>query len=135
MDLLESDALHAFAAFARHRNFTTAAAELRLGLAPTPPPDSLYHGTVERFLSRIRAQGLIRGRRHHVHLSPDEPSALAVGRRREGRTVVLRIDAAGMHRHGYPFYQAANGVWLTDHVPPQWIDGTSGGGPEGQGGG
>jgi DNA-binding transcriptional LysR family regulator len=30
MDLLESDALHAFAAFARHRNFTTAAAELRI---------------------------------------------------------------------------------------------------------
>jgi DNA-binding transcriptional LysR family regulator len=30
MDLLESDALHAFAAFARHRNFTAAAAELRI---------------------------------------------------------------------------------------------------------
>jgi LysR family transcriptional regulator, low CO2-responsive transcriptional regulator len=30
MDMLESDALHAFAAFARHRNFTAAAAELRI---------------------------------------------------------------------------------------------------------
>jgi putative RNA 2'-phosphotransferase len=106
-----------------------------LGLAPTPPPPVLYHGTVERFLSRIRAQGLIRGRRHHVHLSPDEPTALVVGRRREGRTVVLRIDAAGMHRQGYPFYEAANGVWLTDHVPPQWIDEVPGGEPGGQGGG
>jgi putative RNA 2'-phosphotransferase len=94
-----------------------------LGLEPLRPPDVLYHGTVERFLHRIREQGLNRGRRHHVHLSPDEAGAVEVGRRREGRTVVLRVDAAGMHRDGYAFYRAANGVWLTDRVPPQWIDG------------
>jgi putative RNA 2'-phosphotransferase len=95
---------------------------VNLGLAPVRPPDVLYHGTIERFLARIREQGLTRGRRHHVHLSPDASTALAVGRRREGRTVVLRVDAGGMHRQGYEFYRAANGVWLTDRVPPQWID-------------
>ena len=92
-----------------------------LGLEPATPPDVLYHGTVDRFVARIREQGLTRRRRHYVHLSPDEPTALAVGRRREGNTVVLRIDAAGMHRAGYLLYRAANGVWLTDRVPPQWI--------------
>jgi putative RNA 2'-phosphotransferase len=86
------------------------------------PPDVLYHGTVARFLTGIRTQGLVRGRRHHVHLSPDHASAVAVGRRR-GEPVVLRIDAAGMHVAGHAFYRAANGVWLTEHVPPQWISG------------
>ncbi len=35
------------------------------------PPMLLYHGTVERFLASIMAQGLQRMGRHHVHLSPD----------------------------------------------------------------
>ncbi len=29
----------------------------------------------------------------------------------------LTVDAAAMHAAGHAFYQAANGVWLTDHVP------------------
>ena len=33
--------------------------------------------------------------------------------RQSGRT------AAAMHAGGHAFYQAANGVWLTDHVPPR----------------
>ena len=32
--------------------------------------------------------------------------------------VILTVDAAAMHAAGHAFYQAANGVWLTDHVPP-----------------
>jgi putative RNA 2'-phosphotransferase len=28
------------------------------------------------------------------------------------------VDAAAKHAAGHVFYQAANGVWLTDHVPP-----------------
>jgi putative RNA 2'-phosphotransferase len=91
-----------------------------LHLDPVTPPAVLYHGTVRRFVSSIMANGLDPGRRHHVHLSADQPTAATVGARR-GHPVVLRIDAAGMHRSGHLFYQAANGVWLTDHVPPQWI--------------
>jgi putative RNA 2'-phosphotransferase len=93
-----------------------------LGLTPVTPPDLLYHGTSARFLDSIRAQGLRRGRRHDVHLSPDAETARRVGARRAGPTVVLRIDAAGMHRAGHVFYRAANGVWLTAAVPPQWIE-------------
>lgn len=94
-----------------------------LGLAPAPPPAVLFHGTVARFLPGIRARGLVPGGRRQVHLSADEPTARAVGARR-GAPVVLRVDAGGMHEHGHLFYRAANGVWLTDHVPPEWIGGT-----------
>ena len=95
---------------------------VELGLAPVTPPDRLYHGTSARFLESIRAEGLRRGRRHDVHLSPDAETAHRVGARRAGPTVILRIDAAGMHQAGHVFYRAANGVWLTAAVPPQWIE-------------
>jgi putative RNA 2'-phosphotransferase len=94
-----------------------------LGLDPSTPPEVLFHGTVARFLPGIRADGLRPGRRQHVHLSVDEPTAATVGARR-GTPVILRIDAAGMHRAGHTFLRAANGVWLTAAVPPRWIDPT-----------
>jgi len=91
-----------------------------LGLSPSPPPEVLYHGTVARFLDRIRAEGLSARGRTHVHLSADVPAARAVGSRR-GRPVVLVVRAGAMHERGYAFYRAANGVWLAAHVPAEWI--------------
>lgn len=91
-----------------------------LGLPPLAPPALLYHGTVSRFLPGIMAGGLRPRGRHHVHLSADPHTASHVGARR-GRPVVLGVDAAGMHHAGHLFYQAANGVWLTAHVPARWI--------------
>ena len=35
----------------------------------------------------------------------------------------LTVKARQMHGDGYKFYLSANGVWLTDHVPPQYIEG------------
>ena len=88
-----------------------------LGLAPVPPPAVLYHGTVERFLPSILAEGLRAGSRRAVHLSADVATAEAVGRRR-GEPVVLVVDAAALHAAGHEFRRASNGVWLTDAVPP-----------------
>ena len=34
-----------------------------------------------RVLEKIRAEGLNKGKRHHVHLSSDVPTAIAVGQR------------------------------------------------------
>ncbi|HEX6076643.1 MAG TPA: RNA 2'-phosphotransferase [Micromonosporaceae bacterium] len=59
-------------------------------------------------------------RRTHVHLSAEPATARSVGAR-HGHPVVLTVDAAGMHRHGFAFHLAANGVWLTRHVPPEWL--------------
>jgi putative RNA 2'-phosphotransferase len=94
--------------------------EVDLQLEEREPPEVLYHGTVERFLSAILAEGLIKGKRHHVHLSKDVETARRVGARR-GKPVVLTVDAGGMHRDGHKFYLSDNGVWLTDAVPSKYL--------------
>ncbi|MDG3008055.1 RNA 2'-phosphotransferase [Paludisphaera mucosa] len=94
--------------------------EVDLGLERREPPETLYHGTVERFLASILGQGLVRGRRHHVHLSKDVETARKVGGRR-GRPVILAVDAGRMHRDGRAFFLSENGVWLADAVPPEYL--------------
>lgn len=94
---------------------------VELGLQPVAPPEDLFHGTADRNLDSIRAQGLVPGRRTHVHLSADEETAVNVGRR-HGRPVVLRVAAGEMHRAGHPFYRSDNGVWLTAAVPPEHLE-------------
>lgn len=94
--------------------------DVELGLPPLEPPPQLYHGTATRFLDAILRDGLHKRARHHVHLSAELATATAVGQR-HGRVVVLVVDAAGMRRQGHDFYRSANGVWLTDHVPPRYL--------------
>jgi putative RNA 2'-phosphotransferase len=96
-----------------------------LGYEAAAPPAELFHGTVDRFLPAILAEGLRPGRRHAVHLSPDVATARSVGRRR-GRPVVLRVDAAGLAAEGARFTRSANGVWLVDAVPPRRLTVVSG---------
>ncbi len=91
-----------------------------LGLAAVRPPDVLYHGTAVRFLERIRAEGLRPMGRHHVHLSAEVSTASTVGSRR-GPSVVLLVDAGAMFRDGHQFFRSANGVWLVDDVPPNYL--------------
>ncbi len=96
----------------------TVAVDLQLEAAT--PPDLLYHGTVERFLPSILVEGLKKGKRHHVHLSADIETARKVGARR-GKPVILKVDAGRMHAQGVPFFVSANGVWLTDAVPAEFL--------------
>jgi putative RNA 2'-phosphotransferase len=84
------------------------------------PPKFLYHGTATRFLDSILAEGLRSGERHHVHLSEDTVTATAVGQR-YGKPVVLKIESLQMHQQGFKFFQADNGVWLTEFVPIEHI--------------
>jgi putative RNA 2'-phosphotransferase len=93
---------------------------VELDLPVVTPPATLYHGTVAKFLDAIMADGLRPMSRHDVHLSPDVPTAVRVGSRR-GKPVVLAVDAARMHADGHEFRLSANGVWLTDHVPANYL--------------
>jgi putative RNA 2'-phosphotransferase len=94
--------------------------EVDLQLEEKEPPDVLFHGTVERFLASIMAEGLKKGKRHHVHLSSDTETARKVGARR-GKPVILQVNAGKMHSQGFKFYLSVNGVWLTDSVPSVFL--------------
>ncbi|UCF96943.1 MAG: RNA 2'-phosphotransferase [Spirochaetaceae bacterium] len=91
-----------------------------LDLEPRVPPEKLYHGTAIRFLSSIRENGLMSGKRHYVHLSLNPITAIEVGRR-HGKPVVLTVFAMHMYTAGHEFYLSENGIWLTHHVPVSFI--------------
>ena len=93
---------------------------VELDLPRCTPPPVLYHGTVATFLDEIHRTGLRPMSRHHVHLSATVDTATKVGARR-GKPVILVVDAAAMDAAGLPFWLSANGVWLTDHVPPGYL--------------
>jgi len=95
--------------------------EVELGHERATPPELLYHGTPEKAVEAICREGLKKMQRHHVHLSEDPAQTLAVGARR-GRPVLLTIRAGDMHRAGIEFFKTPNNVWLTDAVPPTYIE-------------
>lgn len=91
-----------------------------LQLEPLTPPDMLYHGTAVGSVESILASGIQKRSRQYVHLSKDVATALQVGGR-HGKPVALVVEAGRMSREGHRFYQAKNGVWLTDHVPASFV--------------
>ena len=94
--------------------------DIDLNLQAVFPPEHLYHGTATRNLNSIRLQGLLKRNRHHVHLSENQDTAKRVGVR-YGEPVILTILAKEMNHAGHCFYCSANGVWLTDTVPVEFI--------------
>ncbi len=94
--------------------------DVELDLPVTIPPDILYHGTATRFLESILTEGLQKQSRQHVNLSATMETAMSVGSR-HGKPVILAINAKSMQDAGFKFYLSANGVWLTDVVPVQYI--------------
>jgi len=89
-----------------------------LDLDPMVPPEKLFHGTATRFLGDIMSEGLTKQNRQYVHLTDDIDTAKNVGTR-HGKVVLLEVNAAEMHAQGFVFYRSENGVWLTEHVPPE----------------
>ncbi|MGL4461139.1 MAG: RNA 2'-phosphotransferase [Planctomycetia bacterium] len=94
--------------------------EVDLALPPAQPPGVLYHGTAERSVESIRAGGLHSANRQHVHLSAEAATAVKVGQR-HGKPVVSVVRAGEMAAAGHTFFLSANGVWLTERVPVEFI--------------
>ena len=90
-------------------------------LAEVRPPEFLYHGTGEKYVSSIDRHGLIPKTRLYVHLSGDYETAVKAGCR-HGKPVVYRILAGQMADAGITFYRSVNGVWLTKRVPREYME-------------
>lgn len=95
--------------------------DIDLNLKPVQPPGLLYHGTATRFVDSIKQLGLQKQKRHHVHLSARIETAIEVGKR-YGKPLVLNVNSRQMSADGYQFFLSDNSVWLTDHVPVQYIE-------------
>jgi putative RNA 2'-phosphotransferase len=85
------------------------------------PPTVLFHGTSRDYVKAIMTEGLKKQERHHVHLSENVATALQVAGRRP-RACILRIQSAKMHEAGYEYFLTANHIWLTEYVPPEFIE-------------
>ena len=93
---------------------------VNLQLEAQVPPPALYHGTAQTNVEAILQSGLKKRARHAVHLSLDKETAHKVGAR-HGIPVVLKVDASAMHAAGGEFFCSANGVWLADEIPPEFL--------------
>lgn len=94
--------------------------EIELGYEPKEPPEILYHGTAFKNIASILQKGILKGDRHHIHLSKDEETAMNVGNR-HGKPVLLIIKAQRMFKDDIPFYCSENGVWLTEYIHPKYF--------------
>ncbi|MGN0298266.1 MAG: RNA 2'-phosphotransferase [Lachnospiraceae bacterium] len=93
------------------------------------PPEILYHGTTVGALGGIQQEGIIRFQvsgkkaRDHIFLTELRSVAWKKGNRRHGQPGgVLVVKAKEMYKAGYLFYHVKNDIWLTDHVPANYID-------------
>jgi len=85
------------------------------------PPAVLYHGTTQRHLSGIRAIGLTPRGRAYVALTTDRELAKKIASRR-GRPLILEVRAADLAATGHELRCTPDGIWLTTHVPPAFIE-------------
>lgn len=90
-------------------------------LETAEPPEILWHGTGEKYVSSIEKIGLIPKSRLYVHISRDVETAYKVGQR-HGKVVIYKVLARKMVEDGYTFYCSKNGVWLTKEVPVQYLE-------------
>lgn len=89
-------------------------------LSVQEPPEVLFHGTSQKSVESILAEGIKPRNRLHVHLSGNVATAVKVGSR-HGKPVVFEVSARQMYDAGMKFYLSRNNVWLTDVVPQDYI--------------
>ena len=92
-----------------------------VGLAEMTPPEYLWHGTAEKYVEKIDEEGLLPKGRLYVHLSTSVSTARTVGKR-HGKPVLYRVRSGEMVKDGFKFYRSENKVWLTEHVPKQYLE-------------
>ena len=89
-------------------------------LEKVEPPEFLWHGTGEKYVSSIDKQGLIPKTRLYVHLSSNKETAIKVGKR-HGKSFLYKIKSKEMWQKGFDFFLSKNGVWLTKEVSVKFL--------------
>ncbi|MBS3815260.1 MAG: RNA 2'-phosphotransferase [Hadesarchaea archaeon] len=83
--------------------------------------NELYHGTTPKAAEKIMKEGLKSKGRQKVHLSKNISDAVQVGKRRENKPTILKIDSEKACESGVKIERASDKVFVTDHVPPEFI--------------
>ena len=95
--------------------------DVDLELKSVMPPKFLYHGTAERFLPKIKSEGIKKISRQYVHLSETYETAYNVGKR-HGKPFIIKVLAEKMYKDGIKFFISKNGVWLTDDIEVKYLE-------------
>jgi putative RNA 2'-phosphotransferase len=90
---------------------------------PVPPPRILYYGTRRRAYPHILQRGLDTMGRTYCHLATSPELAMRIGRRRDPDPLLVEIQAQKAAEDGITFYQANPLIYLTNHIPPAYING------------
>jgi putative RNA 2'-phosphotransferase len=95
--------------------------EVDVELKEVIPTEDLFHGTSDKSVDIIFVEGIKKQNRNHVHLSDNIVTASQVGQR-HGAPKVFRVNAPKMVEDGFKFYLSNNGVYLTEYVPPVYLE-------------
>lgn len=93
----------------------------RIVLSPTEIP-KVIHGTYMKNLASIKAKGLSRMNRNHIHCAS---STNALSGMRSNCDLIVEIDSVAAMGDGIVFYISKNGVILTEGIdgvlPPKYL--------------
>ena len=80
--------------------------------------DIIWHATQACYLDSIQRDGVLRGKRSHVHLASTKESEVG---KRNGAPILLKISVKCLRNQGQEVFMSSNGVILTRYVPPSCI--------------
>ena len=94
---------------------------IELNYKSVAPPDKLYHGTARKCEEAILNEGLKPMSRQYTHLSETVEEAVKVGGRHDKNPIIFIVEAKKAYLNGYEYYKTGRGIYLTEHVPPEFL--------------
>ena len=94
---------------------------VNLEMKPFQAPQFLYHGTSPEAGEKIKREGLKPMKREYVHLSKTLNEAIAVGRRKSKRPLILKILAQRAQKEGTNFYDRGL-VVVVKYLAPEFLE-------------
>ena len=86
------------------------------------PPAHLFVPIPKAQVPSVKAQGLRPVGRQYVHLSEERSEAEEVGRRHDDDSKIVTVRAQEAASAGVSFFRPTTGLYLTGHLPSQYLD-------------